>query len=90
MTLTSPRLFLRPQNGIFLAFGIYALSGGAIFPRLGDMQHQMGIGEGMLGMSVIGAALGVQLSLLFASRILQVLGFRLVMLLGVPIIGGAR
>ena len=90
MTLTSPRLFLRPQNGIFLAFGIYALSVGAIFPRLGDMQHQMGIGEGMLGMSIIGAALGVQLSLFFASRILQVLGFRLVMLLGVPIIGGAE
>jgi MFS family permease len=63
---------------------------GAIFPRLGDMQVQMGIGEGQLGMSVIGAALGVQLSLLVAGRILRAVGFRWIMVVGIMIISGAE
>ena len=78
------------QHGVFFAFCIYAMALGAIFPRLGDMQVQMGIGEGQLGMSVIGAALGVQLSLLVAGRILRAVGFRWIMVVGIMIISGAE
>ena len=78
------------QHGVFFAFCIYAMALGAIFPRLGDMQVQMGIGEGQLGMSVIGAALGVQLSLLVASRVLRAVGFRWTMVVGIMIISGAE
>ena len=63
---------------------------GAIFPRLGDMQLQMGIAEGQLGMSITGAAFGVQLSLLVAGRVLRAVGFRWVMLVGITIISGAE
>ena len=63
---------------------------GAIFPRLGDMQLQMGIAEGQLGLSVIGAALGVQLSLLIASRVLRAVGFRWVIFVGIVIISFAE
>ena len=78
------------QHGVFFAFCIYAMALGAIFPRLGDMQVQMGIGEGQLGMSVIGAALGVQLSLLVAGRVLRQVGFRWIMVVGIMIISGAE
>lgn len=81
---------LSPQHGIYLAFCIYALGLGAIFPRLGDMQLQMGVGEATLGMSIIGAALGVQISLLFAGRIIARFGFRWIMMIGIPVISGAE
>ena len=79
-----------PQHGVFFAFCIYAMALGAIFPRLGDMQLQMGIAEGQLGLSVIGAALGVQLSLLVASRVLREVGFRWVIFVGIVIISVAE
>lgn len=79
-----------PQHGVFFAFCIYAMALGAIFPRLGDMQLQMGIAEGQLGLSVIGAALGVQLSLLVASRVLRAVGFRWVIFVGIVIISVAE
>ena len=46
---------LSPQQGVYFAFCLYALSLGAIFPRLGDVQLQMGIGQDTLGMAIIGA-----------------------------------
>ena len=52
---------------VYFSFFIYAFCLGAIFPRLGDLQLQMGIGPAALGLSVTGAALGVQVSLLMAS-----------------------
>ena len=50
----------------------------------------MGIAEGQLGMSVIGAALGVQLSLLIAGRIFRAVGFRWIMPVGIVLISGAE
>ncbi len=75
---------------VYLAFCIYSFSLGAIFPRLGDLQLQMGIGEATLGLSIIGIALGAQISLLMASRLLRIIGFRAVMLLTIPMIGIAE
>lgn len=79
-----------PLHGLFFAFCIYAMALGGISPRLGDMQLQMGIAEGQLGMSVIGAALGVQLSLLIAGRVFRAVGFRWIMLIGIVLISGVE
>ncbi len=79
-----------PQHRVFLAFCIYAMALGAIFPRLGGMQLQMGIAEGQLGMSVIGAALGVQLSLFITGRVFRAVGFRWTLLVGIVLISGAE
>ena len=65
-----------PQRKVFLFFFLYSFSFGAIFPRIGDLQLQMGIGEGALGLALVGLPLGVQLALFFADKILAFLGFR--------------
>ena len=42
-----------------------------IFPRIGDLQIQMGIGESYLGLALSGLPIGVQIALLFADKILS-------------------
>ena len=76
----------KPQFGVFFSFCIYSFSFGALFPRIGDMQLQMGITQSTLGLSIIGIALGLQVSLFFAGMLFDQLGFRLVMLAGIPVI----
>ena len=76
-----------PQRNIYFSFFIYSFCLGVFFPRIGDLQNQMGIGETTLGLTLLGPAIGVQISLLFADKIFSLLGFRLVMCLGVPILG---
>ncbi|MCB1517094.1 MAG: MFS transporter [Hyphomicrobiaceae bacterium] len=80
----------RPHFRIFASFFIYALMLGAIYPRLGDLQQQMGVGEGALGAALIGAALGTQISLAFAQPLMQSIGYRWSMLLAVPMLGIAE
>ena len=76
-----------PQHYVFFFFFLYSFSFGAIFPRIGDMQIQMGIGEGALGLALTGLPLGVQIALFFADKILKVLRFKLAMCIGVPMLG---
>lgn len=80
-------IFSIPQRNIYFSFFIYSFCLGVFFPRIGDLQNQMGIGETTLGLTLLGPAIGVQISLLFADKIFSLLGFRLVMCLGVPILG---
>ena len=80
-------IFSKPQHNIYFSFFIYSFCLGVFFPRIGDLQNQMGIGETTLGLTLLGPAIGVQISLLFADKIFSLLGFRLVMCLGVPILG---
>ena len=80
-------IFSVPQRNIYFSFFIYSFCLGVFFPRIGDLQNQMGIGETTLGLTLLGPAIGVQISLLFADKIFSLLGFRLVMCLGVPILG---
>ena len=51
---------------VFVAFFLYAFALGTLFPRLGDLQLEMGLSESELGLSLIGLPLGVQLS--FSSK----------------------
>ena len=80
-------IFNLPQRNIYFSFFIYSFCLGVFFPRIGDLQNQMGIGETTLGLTLLGPPIGVQISLLFADKIFSLLGFRLVMCLGVPILG---
>ena len=80
-------IFSIPQRNIYFSFFIYSFCLGVFFPRIGDLQNQMGIGETTLGFTLLGPPIGVQVSLLFADKIFSLLGFRLVMCLGVPILG---
>ena len=44
--------FSQPQQNVYFAFFVYAFALGALFPRIGDLQVQMGIGESALGLCV--------------------------------------
>ena len=77
-------LDLTPQTRVFAAFFLYSFSMGGIFPRLGDLQRAMGIAEGALGLALIGTAVGTLVSLTFASRILDRIGYRPALLIFTP------
>ncbi|MES0008674.1 hypothetical protein NKJ64_26435 [Mesorhizobium sp. M0062] len=51
-------LRLAPQHRVYAGFAIYSFAMGQIFPRLPDIKHAMGIGDGTLGLSLIGTPIG--------------------------------
>ncbi len=75
-------LDLPPQIRIFAAFFIYSLALGGLFPRVGDIQLAMGIGEGALGAAMTGPGVGTLISLTFASPLLERIGYRRTIILG--------
>ena len=77
---------LPPQIKVFGAFFIYSFSMGSIFPRLPDIQTAMGVGEGALGLALIGSAVGTLISLTFAGRIVEAIGYRRVLLTAIPLL----
>lgn len=78
------------QYRVYSAFFIYALTLGQIYPRLGDLQLQMGVAEGALGAALMGAALGTQIALMFAGPMIERLGYRLCLIVAIPILGLAE
>ncbi|NCO87712.1 MAG: MFS transporter [Rhodobacterales bacterium] len=79
-------LRLNPARRVFASFAIYAFAMGNIFPRLGDVQRQMGVGEGALGLGLIGAPVGTLFALTFAAPLLERLGHRRVLIWGIPLL----
>ena len=75
--------FQNPAHSVFLAFFIYAFSLGMLFPRLGDIQLSLGIGEAVLGLSMLGLPIGLQISLLLADKVLNYVSLPKVMIGGV-------
>lgn len=75
---------------VYFAFFLYSATLAAMFPRLGDLQLQMGIGESLLGLVLIGAPLGAQVVLMFGGQIIERLGVQRVMMLGIPLLGFAE
>ena len=76
----------KPKDAVFVSFFLYAFSLGTLFPRLGDLQTQMEIDKATLGFALIGLPLGVQVTLLFADRIVRRFNFRLVLMMGIPLL----
>ena len=74
---------------VFRAFFIYAVALGTLFPRLGDIQIAMGVGEALLGLSILGLPVGLQISLLVADKLLRHFTMGQVMVAGTALIGCA-
>jgi MFS family permease len=79
-------LALAPQYRVFAAFFLYAFSLGSIFPRLGEIQRGMGVGEGALGLALIGTATGTLISLSLAGPLLERMGYRRALLALTPMV----
>jgi MFS family permease len=79
-------LNLAPQRRVFAAFAIYSFCMGNVFPRLPDIQHAMGVGEGALGLGLIGTPVGTLISLTFAAPLLERIGFRRALLGAIPLL----
>ncbi|MEQ8599777.1 MAG: MFS transporter [Devosia sp.] len=79
-------LVLPPQIKVFGAFFIYSFCMGAMFPRLPEIQEAMGVGEGQLGLALIGSAVGTLISLTFAGRFIEALGYRRILLVAIPLL----
>lgn len=79
-------LDLPPQFKVFGAFFVYSFCMGSMFPRLPDIQSAMGVGEGQLGLALIGSAVGTLISLTFAGRFIEAIGYRRVLLAAIPLL----
>ena len=79
-------LSLSPSRRVFASFAIYAFAMGNIFPRIGDVQLQMGVSTGALGLGLIGAPVGTLIALTFATPLLERIGFRRALLACIPLV----
>lgn len=79
-------LYLTPARRVFASFAIYAFAMGNIFPRIGDVQAEMGVTTGALGLGLIGAPIGTLFALTFATPVLERVGFRLALLTAIPLV----
>ncbi|ANN59754.1 MFS transporter [Mesorhizobium sp. SEMIA 3007] len=79
-------LNLAPQHRVYAGFAIYSFAMGNIFPRLPDIKHAMGIGDGTLGLSLIGTPIGTLTALTLATPLLERVGFRRALLVLVPLL----
>ena len=74
-----------PQHRrVFACFFLYAFCMGGFFPRLAEIQRGMGVGEGALGLALIGVAAGTLISLSFGAHVIERLGHRRVLLWVLP------
>lgn len=79
-------LNLSPQIRIYGAFFVYSLALGGLYPRLGDLQLAMGIEEGALGAALVGSGIGTLISLTFASPMLDRIGYRRTLMVGIALL----
>lgn len=84
------RRIISQQHFIYISFFLYAVVLGGIYPRLADLQTQMDITKSVLGISLIGSAIGVQIALMFSGPLLDKWGFKKTLVIGVPMLGLAE
>jgi MFS family permease len=83
----APRWTL-PLSGvqrIFAAFFLYSFCLGGLYPRIGEIQLAMGVGEGALGLALIGTAAGTMISLTWGHPFIARWGHRRSLLTLMPI-----
>ena len=73
-----------PHQVVFVGFFIYAFSLGAMFPRLDDIQTSLEIDKAELGLLLLCIPLGLQITLLFADRLVRAISLKNVICLGIP------
>lgn len=78
--------FMNAPRRVFAGFAVYSFSMGNIFPRVGDVQHAMGVEEGALGLALIGAPVGTLTALTLAGPLLERIGFRRALLTLIPLV----
>ena len=61
---------MRPHHRIFGVFFIFALSMGALLSRLPDLQRQLGLSEGQLGLTLIAMSCGALVGLTFSGPLI--------------------
>ncbi|MBJ6987217.1 MULTISPECIES: MFS transporter [unclassified Devosia] len=79
-------LSLPPQISVFGAFFVYSFCMGSMFPRLPDIRSAMNVAEGMLGLALIGSAVGTLISLTFAGPVIEKYGHKRVLLIAIPLL----
>ena len=76
----------RPERRVFAGFAINAVTMGSIFPRLAEVRDAMGVGEGTLGLGLIGVPVGTLVALTVATPLIERLGFRRTLLGAMPLV----
>ena len=71
---------------VYAAFFLYALALGGLYPRMAEVQQSMGVGEGALGLGLIGTASGTLISLTFGGRWIERWGARKILWWGLPLV----
>ncbi len=84
--MTRLGLYLPVQVRVYAAFFLYAFSMGGFYPRLPELQVQMGVGESTLGLAIMGVAAGMLVSLTFFVPQLERMRSRTVLLTTLPVI----
>jgi len=78
---------LQPQHRVFAAFALYAFTMGSVYPRFAEVMSSMGVEESVFGLALIGMPFGTFLALTFATPFIERVGFRNILLYGIPITG---
>ena len=73
-----------PQLIVFVGFFIYAFSLGAMFPRLDDIQTSLEIDKAELGFLLLCIPLGLQVTLVFADRLVRAIPLKNIICIGIP------
>lgn len=76
-----------PQLTIMIVFFIQAFAGGGLFPRIPDIQANLGLSAGQLGLTLMGQPAGALTSAIFASWVLERVGPKAILSLAIPVIG---
>ena len=74
---------IAPQYRIYASFFLFALTSGAMMSRLPDLQHNLGLTQGELGLTLIAMSIGSLISLTFSAPLLGRLGSRVTALITV-------
>ena len=75
---------INPQLVVFVGFFIYAFSLGAMFPRLDDIQTSLAIDKAELGLLLLCIPLGLQITLVFADRLVRAIPLKNIICIGIP------
>ena len=75
---------IKPQLVVFVGFFIYAFSLGAMFPRLDDIQTSLAIDKAELGLLLLCIPLGLQVTLVFADRLVRAIPLKNIICIGIP------